>query len=358
MRISLCMIVRDEEDVLERCLSSAAGLFSEIIIVDTGSRDRTRDIALGFTDKVYDFEWIDDFAAARNFAFSKASGDYLMWLDADDVIEGENYRLFGELFRDLENTRPDVVMLPYNVAFDGERVTLSYERERVLRAGAGFWFEGAVHEAVPPRGKIIHGQAAVCHRKTHVKSSTRNLDIFEKLLRNGKRFSARDCYYYARELRWAGRASEAVEWYQKCADDENAWVENRVSAMFEMSTLLLESGEPERSNEALLKCLELSEPRADICCEIGRRLLEKQRLGAAKFWYELAPIQYKKPLGGFLHADFGGYLPYLQLCVICDRLGDMKLAAQYNELAGRIKPNSEAVRLNRAYFREKGVLTD
>lgn len=356
MKFSLCMIVRDEEDVLARCLSSAAGLFSEIVIVDTGSRDRTREIALRFTDKVYGFEWIDDFAAARNYAFSKATGDYLMWLDADDVIEGENYRLFEELFRDIERTRPDVVMLPYNVAFDGERVTLSYERERVLRAGAGLWFEGAVHEAVPPRGKIIHGRAAVSHRKICVKSSTRNLDIFEKMLANGRELSARECYYYARELRWAERFDEAVEWYRKCADDERAWLENRVSAAFEMSTLLWETGERERSDEALAKCLLMGEPRADVCCEVGRRHLERWQLGAAKFWYELAPKQFLKPLGGFLHADFGGYLPYLQLCVVCDRLGETELAARYNELAGKVKPDSEAVIRNREYFAGKGVL--
>ena len=74
--ISLCMIVRDEEDVLERCLNSAADLVDEIIIVDTGSTDRTREIAQKFTDKVLSFPWIDDFAAARNFSFSQATCDY------------------------------------------------------------------------------------------------------------------------------------------------------------------------------------------------------------------------------------------------------------------------------------------
>ena len=355
MTFSLCMIVRDEEDVLARCLSSVGNLFSEIVIVDTGSGDRTREIALTFTPKVFDFEWTDDFSAARNFAFSKATGDYLMWLDADDVIEGENYRLFEELFSEIERLSPDVVMLPYNVGFDGGRVTLSYERERILRAGAGFWFEGAIHEAVPPRGKVIRGRAAVSHRKTRVKSPTRNLDIFEKMLARGTVFSPRDCYYYARELRGAGRYEEAAEWYGKCAENESAWLENRVSAQFELSQLLWELGDLRRSDLELAKCLTLAEPRADLCCEIGRRHLEKLQLGAAKFWYELAPKQFQKPLGGFLHADFGGYIPYLQLCVVCDRLGETEQAVRYNELAGKIRPDSGAVKQNREYFRGKGL---
>ena len=84
--LSLCMIVRDEEDVLGRCLESVKDLADEIIIVDTGSSDRTKEIAAYYTDRIYDFEWCDDFSAARNFAFSKGTKDFLMWLDADDVI--------------------------------------------------------------------------------------------------------------------------------------------------------------------------------------------------------------------------------------------------------------------------------
>ena len=70
-KISLCMIVRDEEEVLERCLESIADCVDEIVIVDTGSVDRTKEIAQRFTDKIYDFQWVDDFSAARNFDFSK-----------------------------------------------------------------------------------------------------------------------------------------------------------------------------------------------------------------------------------------------------------------------------------------------
>ena len=71
--LSLCMIVKDEEDVLGRCIDSVKSIVDEIIIVDTGSVDATKDIAKSYTDKVYDFKWIDDFSAARNFSFSKAT---------------------------------------------------------------------------------------------------------------------------------------------------------------------------------------------------------------------------------------------------------------------------------------------
>ena len=67
--VSLCMIVKNEEDVLERCLESAVELVDEIIIVDTGSTDRTKEIAARFTDRIYDFPWRDDFAAAGTSPF-------------------------------------------------------------------------------------------------------------------------------------------------------------------------------------------------------------------------------------------------------------------------------------------------
>jgi glycosyltransferase involved in cell wall biosynthesis len=87
MKVSLTMIVRDEEKNISACLQSVAGLFDEIVVVDTGSTDRTREIAREFGAKVFDFAWVDDFAAARNEALARATGDYAFWLDADDVVD-------------------------------------------------------------------------------------------------------------------------------------------------------------------------------------------------------------------------------------------------------------------------------
>ncbi len=347
MKISLTMIVRDEEAVLERCLKSAAGLFDEIIVADTGSTDKTPEIARSFGAQVHDFKWVDDFSAARNYALSWASGDYVMWLDADDVIE--NPEDFRRLFLQIGRERPDVVMLPYNVGFDGERVTLKYERERIFRNRAGFLFEGAVHEAVCPRGKILRGSAAVSHRKLGPGVPGRNLRIYQKLIDSGKPLSPRDRYYYARELCFSGRQKEAIPWYESCADDLSAWIDNRVSAAFELSCILYDT-DPEKSESLLGRSLLMREPRADICCEIGRRALLKKDYDTSIFWYSLAPVQFKKDLGGFVGEDYGGLIPFLQLCVICDRLGRYDEAERYNRMAESIAPENPAVRQNKNYF--------
>ena len=85
--ISLCMIARNEEKFLRSCLNSVTGLVKEIILVDTGSTDKTVDIAREFGAKVYYFQWCDDFSAARNFSIDKATGDWILILDADEELD-------------------------------------------------------------------------------------------------------------------------------------------------------------------------------------------------------------------------------------------------------------------------------
>lgn len=97
MEISVCMIVKNEEDVLARCLNCVKQFADEIIIVDTGSKDQTKTIARTFTTNVFDFAWCDDFSKARNFAFDKATKDFKMWIDADDVILDEDIQKIKDL---------------------------------------------------------------------------------------------------------------------------------------------------------------------------------------------------------------------------------------------------------------------
>jgi tetratricopeptide (TPR) repeat protein len=95
------MIVKNEEENLEGCLDSVADLVDEIVIVDTGSTDRTKEIAKRFRARVLDFEWVDSFAAARNVGLQWATGDWIFWLDADDRLDRDNRDKLRELFAGL-----------------------------------------------------------------------------------------------------------------------------------------------------------------------------------------------------------------------------------------------------------------
>ena len=110
------MIVKNEESVLARCLDSVASMMDEIIIVDTGSTDRTKEIAAQYTSRIYDFTWCDDFSAARNYAFSLATMEYIYCPDADEYLDLENQRRFlrlkGALLPEIEIVQMNYITPP------------------------------------------------------------------------------------------------------------------------------------------------------------------------------------------------------------------------------------------------------
>ena len=103
IRLSQCMIVKNEEKNIERALTWAKGIAFEQIVVDTGSTDRTVEIAERMGAKVFHFKWIDDFSAAKNFAIDQASGDWIAFLDADEYVSEEHARLIIPLIENNVN---------------------------------------------------------------------------------------------------------------------------------------------------------------------------------------------------------------------------------------------------------------
>ena len=153
--VSLCMIVRNEEQHLAECLRGVRPLMREVVVIDTGSTDRTKAIAAEWGAQVYDFPWCDDFAAARNESVRRASGRWVFWLDADDRIDPQNGERLAALF-----ARLDQLPAPADVGFFmvcrstiptvsklGSQVThlRLFPREAPVR-----WV-GRVHERLAPR---------------------------------------------------------------------------------------------------------------------------------------------------------------------------------------------------------------
>lgn len=352
MTLALCMIVKDEEKVLARCLDSVAGLFDEIVIVDTGSSDKTKSIAAEYTGKIYDFTWTDDFSAARNFSFSKAEADYVMWLDADDVLLPGDCQALKDLKTSGKMENADVWMMRYNTAFDENmNPTFYYYRERIVRKSMNFRWQGRVHEALEYSGKISYSEIAVTHRSIKTTYSKRNLMIYKKQIEEGGKLSLRDTFYYARELYYHKYYDEAEKILEAFVQNENAWLENRLEGAKILSYCLRDTGKIQKALEVLIYTLSFSEPRADICCEIGEVLMMQKEFKKAVFWFELAlRLPNYDCSGGFVNSDCFGYLPCIELCVCHDKIGNRALAQQYNLMAGTYRPNSEAYRQNLIYF--------
>ena len=208
--ISLCMIVKNEEEVLDRCLSSIADLMDEIIIVDTGSTDRTKEIARRYTSKIYDFTWTGNFADARNYSFSKASAQYIYCADADEVLDAENHAKFRLLKKGLLPEIDIVQMyycnqLSYNTIYnyDKEYRPKLYKRLRT------FTWVNPIHETVQIQPVIYDSDIEIGHFPTSSHAS-RDIQAFEKMYTDGLRIPASLHTLYARELLIAGQYSELM----------------------------------------------------------------------------------------------------------------------------------------------------
>lgn len=205
--ISLCMIVKDKEAVIERCLQTIRPLVDEIVVVDTGSADATKHLAGRYTDQVYDFQWIDDFSAARNFSFSFATKEYILWLDADDTLTEEDIAAFHRLKKTLD-PQIDLVMMKYNAPLDeGGSQVLAYDRERLLKRRLNYRWIGPIHEMIIPKGNVLYSSIAISRGKP---ADADPLWLYEGAAARGGRLGARERCDYANRLIERGRYQKAA----------------------------------------------------------------------------------------------------------------------------------------------------
>ena len=190
MDLTLCMIVKNEEVTLSRTLDSVKGLVDEMVVVDTGSRDRTREIAREFGARVYGFEWCDDFAVARNECLKHAQGDWILVLDADEVLVPEivphikqaiesdrlllinlirqeigasqsPYSLVSRLFRNRLDIR---FSRPYHAMVDDSVAEILHREPKWKIASlpdVAIWHSGYQKDAIAAKGKFQKAQAAM-----------------------------------------------------------------------------------------------------------------------------------------------------------------------------------------------------
>ncbi|EGO65901.1 glycosyltransferase family 2 protein [Acetonema longum] len=350
--ISLCMIVKNEEETIERCLRSAEQIADEIVIVDTGSTDKTKELVSQFTKDIFDFEWIDDFAAARNYAFSKATQEYILWLDADDVFLAEDRQLFLQLKSSL-NRDIEVVSMLYNLSVDNYgKVISQLRRNRLVKREKNFRWIGAVHEYLEVGGKKLDTDIAVTHQpQDH--DSDRNLKIYERRQQKGEVFSPRDLYYFANELKDHQLYNRAIEYYQKFLATKQGWVEDNIGACSKLADCFYYLNDVENQLKYIYLSFQYDTPRADFCCRLGFYHLNHNQLKQAIFWYKLATeLDITNAAWGVVNHQCATWLPHLQLCVCYSRAGEYKLANDHNELAAKFIPDDPRIHHNREYLRQ------
>jgi tetratricopeptide (TPR) repeat protein len=200
MTLTLAMIVKDEEEHLGRCLEAAAPWVDQLVVVDTGSTDRTVEIALGHGAEVLHHEWTGDFAAARNVSFDAATSDWIVYLDADEVLvdgDGPKLReLLGRVWREAFF----LVETNYTGSIeDGTAVT--HNALRLFRNRPEYRFEGRMHE------QIAHRLPAYLPERAEVSAVRVDHYGYLGVVRDSKAKSARNIELLARQEAEQGESS-------------------------------------------------------------------------------------------------------------------------------------------------------
>lgn len=211
MKLSVCMIVKNEKEMLARCLESVKGA-DEFVICDTGSTDNTVEIARTFTSLVYtDFVWCDDFATARNHALSKCTGDWILSIDADEVLEQEGIQKIRSAILEAEKKGLNAINIILESAGSQDLTPFP----RVFKRSPNIFWVGKDHECINTHHrkesniKIIYGRSPA-----HDLDPDRNLRILMREVGSNPK-CIREVYYLAREYWYRGKFEIAASIYEK-----------------------------------------------------------------------------------------------------------------------------------------------
>jgi glycosyltransferase involved in cell wall biosynthesis len=333
--ISVCMIVKDEEADLARCLDCLRNIADEIIIVDTGSFDQTKAIAFRYTNELYDFEWNNDFSAARNFSFSKATKDYIYAADADEIIDEENQKKFMLLKENLSSEIELVQMKYANQLQFGSTYNFDVEyRPKLFKRLRDFHWIDPIHESVNTNVVVFESDIVVTHMPQAL-HAVRDFSIFERNTLDANGLSPKIHCLYARELFIAGSDGDfrsAFSYFEKTLHDESKSLkEIRASQCIVARSARLQRDESTFMKTALKGVVGV--PIAEVCCELGDYYSEKQEFEEAAIWYYTAAFGAESDL----NIHYSGDYPLGKLSDCYRRLGDSGESEKYRELANSWK---------------------
>jgi glycosyltransferase involved in cell wall biosynthesis/tetratricopeptide (TPR) repeat protein len=295
--ISLCMIVRDEERVIEDCLRSARPFFDEIIVVDTGSKDRTKEIVSTYADNVIDFAWCDDFAAARNASIETATGEWVFWMDADDTLPPE----CGRVIVEAAKTAPSDIhgfVVPVQFVEEGPGAGTRVDHVKLFRNFPGVRFEGRIHEQIlgtlrPFGGQIARCEAYVLHSgyDTSEEGQQKKRARDEKLLkldlqdRPGHPFVL---FNLGMTAHYTGDHHGAIDWLERCLEASHPKESHVRKAVSMLAVSLKEAGRAFDALEKLRAGLDLVGEDPEIRFHLGHILTEMGELDESAAHYEKA----------------------------------------------------------------------
>ncbi len=327
--ISVCMIVKNEEAVLARCLNSLAGIADEIIIVDTGSTDKTKEIAAKYTNQIYDFTWVHDFSAARNFAFSKATKDYIYSADADEVLEEIDRKKFLQLKQVLLPEIEIVEMIYVNPTDCNMVYNFQKEpRPKLLKRLREFRWIDPIHETIALDPIVYQSDIEIQHLPQSLHSA-RDFKAIERELQTKGTLSNRLYSMYAKELFISGTEQDflvAKRWFEARFLDEATSEEQKAEASCVLAKVDVLTGNIEHFlSFCLTEFMTRSMIPAELCYLLGEYYESKEQWTQAITWYKKAALETEC----FVCITYGGEHALLQVIRLLQQQGNEEEATLY-----------------------------
>jgi glycosyltransferase involved in cell wall biosynthesis len=347
------MIVKNEERNLANLLKSVEGCFDQIHITDTGSTDKTVEIAKSFGATVHHFDWVNDFSAARNYSFSHATTDYIMWMDGDDELVNKEAFL---IWKNHVMPGAEYWLATYHYALNEQKIPVaSFLRERVVKNVPWIKWKYFVHEGllVEPghQAKAMSVESwSIRHLRTQEDlnaDKNRNLKMFEN-----RELDTRMTYYYGKELFEADKSEEAIKQLLTAIQKKDLDQHDRILAMQYLCYAMIKKGDLVQAIATAHQGLVLSPTRAEFYCVIGDAYLKEHKLVEAIPAYEAARKcqNQNNNLGNqvstiFTFGDAYGAYPVNQLARIHLHLGNKEQAIELSEYAASTYGDEESQKL-------------
>ena len=289
--ISLCMIVKNEENVIDRCLSSLADIVDEIIIADTGSTDSTKSIVSKYTDKIYDFKWTGDFSEARNFVASKASCEYIYTADADEFLDEENREKLKRL-KTILLPEIEVVQMLYCTPSELSNV-YNFEKEyrpKLYKRLREFTWIDPIHETLRIDPVVYDSEIEVQHRPEG-NHSGRDFEALYRVACNGERRLSKKLHHmYAMELFHSGTEEDFLKaepvFLDTMSQDGRSMDEIKEAICVLTRIYRLKNDVAAFFTFALKDAI--SESCSEICCELAMYYESVNNIPEACLWYQNA----------------------------------------------------------------------
>lgn len=330
--ISLGMIVRDASATLEKCLESVAPHVDEIVIGLGGeSTDNTEEIARRFTDKIIPIEWHDDFAEARNIVLAATTGDYYLWLDADDeLLGGEHMRQLIELEPDM-----DAFYWGYDYAQNENGHSVCYlVRERLIRKSRQWKWVGAIHEVLmgpPDHSRMLVNEIVVKHHpQPH--DPFRNLEILRRQLEESEpNPEPRILAYLGTENANKGNFGEALLHLQRYVT-LSGWDEEKYQAQHRIADIFRSMGRFDRARQADFEAISIRPDWPDAYLGLAETAFFQKRYQEVIEWTKAAGTKESPKTFMIVNPRDYDFYPLITLGNAYAQMGDFEMAkANYEQ---------------------------